>query len=211
MDANTRTDLYFRRTKDDTWVVCGPASSVKLGENIITKKDGTNRTVWVTRLGKPFFDNKAKKELRYGHIGPKLETFLAVPLVNIPAYIPLAVARTRAARQYEKDRGPAKYAAWKKHLATILDEQLPNPAEFDGDVRIQVVVITADYNARDWKANKLAENKAMSTVDEIAGRYELDGKPEISVSTRPLVERAEGVEIPEGTNFVVLFKREART
>lgn len=59
----------YRRTKQGTWVVFGPASEVKPGPVTVTKKDGTTKVETVTGVGKPFQVNGVPHV--YGYTAPR--------------------------------------------------------------------------------------------------------------------------------------------
>lgn len=72
--------LQFHKTKNQEWVVSGPAAEVKLGVNVVQKKDETTEDVEVMRLGTPFL--KDGVQWVYGYIYQKAASQHRSPTAN---------------------------------------------------------------------------------------------------------------------------------
>jgi hypothetical protein len=63
--------INYRKTKQGTWVVCGPVAEVRIGQVTVTKKDGSTKTETVESIGKPFAASSG--DLVYGYIKPSVK------------------------------------------------------------------------------------------------------------------------------------------
>ena len=56
----------YRKTKRGEWVIYGTVHEVCVGDVLVSKRDGSSKTVQVTRLGKPF--QSGKLTMVYGYL-----------------------------------------------------------------------------------------------------------------------------------------------
>jgi hypothetical protein len=61
--------ITYRKTRDEKWVAFGPVSEVRVGNVVVTKRDGASKTETVVSLGKPFLADG--RQCVYGYLAPK--------------------------------------------------------------------------------------------------------------------------------------------
>lgn len=61
---------HYRKTKDGTWVVAGPAATIVAGRQVtVTKRNGETKTETIERVGKTYDDHGV--QCRYGYIAAR--------------------------------------------------------------------------------------------------------------------------------------------
>ncbi len=62
--------ISYRRTQRGDWVVMGPVSQVQPRSNVtVTKKDGSTKVEFITKVGSPF--STAQGQMVYGYLAPR--------------------------------------------------------------------------------------------------------------------------------------------
>lgn len=65
----TATTTTYRKTKTGEWVVFGPERLVRVGQVLVTKRDGASKTETIERVGKSFDCDGMRA--RYGYIAAR--------------------------------------------------------------------------------------------------------------------------------------------